>query len=728
MKKRLPALLLALLMLAAPLTGCSDSLPVPSEPDPKPDSEPPKQEEVPVEDEKALQEAAEALAAENGLSMLGEALELNEEVLDVMEVTDVQLYEDEAVVRYTQTYEGVEIYGSSVVVADGEESYSAGTIFDFSEIFDETFPDLAREAATVPEWMQDNEAVRFHPDTLKPLIYTTADGQAGLTRSFEATLFSQGKSVRVQMITSLDGSVMLEVIPLDQPDGFTETQVVSSIPGACSVSEQNGKYYAFNLEYNVYVADRILQPDEEVKDYANRYLQKGGMTFRSRHSTDLMYNSSNDDWTTGTRADALQVLTTYCDVAEWYRSRFGYFSLDGNNGLAVLALEDGTGSPASNYSSAMIVVQPAVADIPEILVHEFCHSVYMYTTGTKDSRNEAKALNEAISDTFAALYLCEQGDTSWHLAANTPYSKNIPASSVTMDDYAYNRYADAPKIDWELFDKRYWIDLGFYIIGEVTDGKVDVEIEGVDGESSTKAHENSFIISKILYNIWKDEFQRDSYSFGQVLFRTLRYLPSQPTFPQFRDAFLHAMGKIHDADTVTTANNKFDKAGVKSGGIANTQHMLALDILDNLPDNLNQITLYNISKKNYEYIRNMPWDNIYITDGNMAGTAWNAMCEWKESSYSFNFLANWGEDPEATPYLIYLTDFRQGGMNLPVTDKIKTGMTYAQIAAVADVSPLEVLQVGYGAILIPEEGCTITLFFDSANSYAVLYGAEIYYS
>ena len=54
-------------------------------------------------------------------------------------------------------------------------------------------------------------------------------------------------------------------------------------------------------------------------------------------------------------------------------------------------------------------------------------------------------------------------------------------------------------------------------------------------------------------------------------------------------------------------------------------------------------------------------------------------------------------------------------------------MTYAEIQAVESVSDLEAMQAGYGGSFYPEQGCCITLFFDSNSSDAVLTSAEIIY-
>ena len=96
------------------------------------------------------------------------------------------------------------------------------------------------------------------------------------------------------------------------------------------------------------------------------------------------------------------------------------------------------------------------------------------------------------------------------------------------------------------------------------------------GQSSEKCHENSFIVSHTLYGIWDKVYERNDDAFGRILFRSLRYVPSNPRFSEFRDAFLFTMSKSHPTDDVAYASTFFDVAGIKSAGSANIARMKAI--------------------------------------------------------------------------------------------------------------------------------------------------------
>ena len=715
--RKLLSLLLALLLLA----GCSD--PAPAAP-----SVPATQPEPPAEAE-TLPEAAEAAAAELGLSLIGDTLELDAAQLKSVVMTDIQFYEDEAVVRYTQTYEGVEIYGSSMVAIAGEDPYCAGTYYDFSEVFDEGFASLAEEAATVPDWMTDDAYITFHTDTLRPVIYTTADHEACLARCFEATLSHDGSSAKAELITSPDGSVLLEIVPLEQPLGFTATQVTSDIDGAAAVSLKDGKYYAYNEEYNVFVADQILENSDDTDRFRNRYTETAsGWRLVGRTDPDLIYSSASKDWSSGTSADALQILTTYCDVAQWYRDRFAYDSLDGKGGRAVLAVKETGNSLAMVDTASIIFVKPQVADIPEILVHEFAHAMFAHVTDSPAPQNETKALTEALSDTFGALYMAEHGDPSWHLAPSTEYSKDIPGNAPTMEDYAFDRYMYDPDPNAGPFDFRLRDELTYYFIENVTGGRISIELPGMHTSSSSKEHENAFIVSHVLYDIWNNVFQQDNEAFGRVLFRSLRYMPSQPNFAQFRDAFIHSLKKDLTEEYAAGASGCFANAGIHTAGSANFQRMTELDLDDyydlSYPGEIPFLDL--AAQEFYVLEEQVPWDHCYITDGNMEKTAWNLTGEWKESSYSFNFENENGRVDGTRPYMSFVTDFQQGGLYLHITDDVTTGMTYEEVSAYLPLTPLEVTQLDFAAMYNPEAGCDVLLFFLERGSDQILYRAEVY--
>ena len=92
----------------------------------------------------------DAKAETSGREIIREELGLSEIEAVSLEATDIRKYEDETVVRYTQSYQGVEIYGSSIIAAFGDEPYCAGTYYDLTEAFGDDFEKLVQQAEKTP--------------------------------------------------------------------------------------------------------------------------------------------------------------------------------------------------------------------------------------------------------------------------------------------------------------------------------------------------------------------------------------------------------------------------------------------------------------------------------------------------------------------------------------------------------------------------------------------------
>ena len=385
----------------------------------------------------------ETNAANAGRDIIREELGLSEAEVAALEATDIKLYDDETVIRYVQYYQDIEIYGSSMLAVSGGDPYCAGTYYDLSEAFGDVFEQLIKDAWTVPKWMTDlssnNIALIYDKSTLRPVIYIKKEGKAILAYSVEANFSVDDESIMLSLVVSQDGTSIYECNSLDNFDYFTDVYVKGN--DDITLSKEGEIYYAYNSEYNFYGIN-MIGSSKDMKKVAESYSKEDKSLHRRTVELDceLMFKRKSKDWSEGEAETILATMVQFYDVANWYDEHFGWVGLNGNNSPSAVIVTTQGGPLAANYSSAIVIMNTEVSKGPEILAHEFCHSVFYGMTNTPNPTNQAAALNEAVSDAFAALYL---GDGSWNLARNTSQPKNIPEEDATMQDYQFDYYIDA---------------------------------------------------------------------------------------------------------------------------------------------------------------------------------------------------------------------------------------------------------------------------------------------
>ena len=662
---------------------------------------------------------------------LQQYLGIDEDQLDDISVAQVQTYEDETIVRYMQTYRGVEIYGSSMVATSSDEEFLGGTYYDLSDAFGEDFDDQITVISQYPDWMTDSDVVTFHRDTYRPVIYITDDQQAHLAVCFQAQVTGSDVSERIEFVMSHDGTQVFLISAVHQVSGFSDTEVKTSF-GTMTISKDGDRYYAYNRENNVYVTDIIFGTDSEQRKIdAAPYLEveDGGRYPTPNFGKELIYSSPKDDWSTGKRDTALTLMKTFCNVNQWYGTQFGYWSLDGKGGVNILGVMEGSdGSPAINLAVTLIWAQPNAVSYPEIMTHEFFHSVFARTLGldiSNQGTNETAALNEALADTFGALYLLTSGESGsirdaedcWILARGLDGDeKDIPSKAYTMDDYLQDRYSDHEEYDTENPFSRdtflYSLDVILDFIG--TDNSIRLE-----NSSTAESHHNAFIISHMMYRIWGDVLDRDADALGQILFRTIRYLPTNADFQDFREAFLYAMRLSYPAEKVAAAQGCFSNAGIEQkeeGRITKIQKQTAGSDI---------VTLENMMTMPYKNLKNMVWDEFYVSSSFDTPDTWGVQCSAGECYFTIYYHGYAAEDGDALPSQVSGQDFRKTGRKMAICDVIRTGMTYEEIARVADVPEPVLTQAGWTTSFPMNYYYFVRLFFEGDTESEELYSAEI---
>lgn len=635
---------------------------------------------------------------EQASAYLQQNLGIEGDKLDEISVAQVQTYDDETIVRYVQTYRGVEIYGSSMVATSADEEFFGGTYYDLTDAFGEDFDALVEEASAIPEWMESTDSISVDTESVHPVIYITEAGQSIIARSFQLQILTQGSMEIMEFVTDLAGQTLYEYSSLTTLDGFN---TVSVDDDACAIVNKNNIYYAYNEEYNFYGINKVYKKSSQfnVEDYSE-------VRNKTRYlicNEDLVYSKKSSNWTSGDAKLILDAMTAYYNVADWYYKAFGYRGLNGSNGLsAIVVCKDMGRTVAANNSNILIMIQPNVLTEPEVLAHEYGHSVFNQLTGNnRPVQNETAALAEAISDTLGALYM---HDGNWHLAESFgDKSKNIPVENRTMDDYRYDN--DAQILGWYIDWYNNMLDAGS-------------ELFGVNRSSTDQQYENSYIVSNTLYKIWLEIFKKDYDTFGEVLFRSLRYLPSTADFSDFREAFLYAMRLSYPAEKVAAAQGCFSNAGIEQkeeGRIVTIQKQTA---------GSDEITLEDMMSLPYKDLKEMVWDEFHVSSSFDTPDTWGVQCSIGECYYTIYYYGYDFEDENAIPSQVSGQDFRKTGKKMAICDVIRTGMTYEEIAGAADVPEPYHSQVGWTTSFQMNYYC-VRLFFEGDAEPGELYSAEI---
>lgn len=442
-------------------------------------------------------------------------------------------------------------------------------------------------------------------------------------------------------------------------------------------------------------------------------------------SSDLIYSTKSDDWSDGDAALIACAMETFYDVATWYDNQFGYKGLDGHGGLgAVVICRVNTRSVAYNDSNILMVMEPDALLAPEIFVHEFGHSVFYNTIGaSRQLQDEAAALNEAICDVFAVLYL---GDGKWILAEQLgDDKKDIAGTSRTMKSYRYDPFIENE--DYTYSDVWYewviqrieWTADGIGATANyVTDSEYFSRINADSGSSTSEKHYNSYIVSHCLYQIWDKAFQKDNAAFGKVLYRSLHYLTWDPDFADFREAFLYAMRLSYSAEKVAAAQGCFSNAGIeqkKHSHIEQIQKQTA---------GSDEVTLEEIMSLPYKRVKNMVWDEFSVTNSFDTPDTWGVQCSIGECYYTIYYYGYDFEDEDALPSQVSGQDFRKTGKKMIICDVIRTGMTYEEITSAADVPEPYHTQVGWSTTF-QMNYYFVRLFFEGDAEPGELYSVEI---
>lgn len=572
-----------------------------------------------------------------------------------LEVDTLHEIDGQTIAHCTQNYLGLEILDSSIVAIGGEEPQVIGTYYDLSEAFGEDFDAAVQQASQVPDWMKDQVidgmTVTYHTDTLKPVIHLDEDKPV-IAIQFDVSL----GDLRYTMVMDPSGETCYQYTT--SMLGFTSTQTQDGT----WVAEQDGKYYAYDMQHNIYISN-ICVMDEDILD---KYYDGTGALVEDYLIRELTGGSS-DQFT-------LRLLDATADVMQWYEDQFDYRGVDGTGGEAMCIIIDKSklGSIAANtcekghvFLLAYNFIMESIADAPEIFAHEMGHAVLKNVVGLKNS-NQSGSLHEAISDVFACLY---DPDGDWEIGdgLHGVSSRNIAKYDRTMQDFRYD----------------------YQYLPNVLDGTVEYigdnnlltylrsKVVGTQSCSYGKYY-NAAIVSGVLHKIWQDVFNKDDALMGQILMDSLQYLPRSADFYQFRAAFMYACRKVTDSKTTQKVGMFFDKVRIYH----DSDHYKAVQEMDT-PD-----TLLEILDRTYGEICAMNWDS---RDHGNVYDYW--FCYFGKGDYSLHLTYIGTEEPDVNALpesldLFYINEKVPVG-SVQITKGLTFGMTYGEIAEKFAISPLE---------------------------------------
>ena len=622
---------------------------------------------------------------------------------DELSVSAVRTYEDETAVYYTQSYKGVEIYDSSMICVVGDENYCTGTYYDLTSAFGNEFDSLVAEASKIPEWMKNEDnRIQIQERSVRPVIYITENDEARICRCFTADVQVDGYQTVVEFVTGVNDKTVYSANEVNPNYYFSDAQITANNQ-TFNVSQDDGVYYAYNSEYNFYVFNKVFEDAEKLEP--SDYMKQSGRYWRVTKDKNLMYSTSNADWSRGTDYDMYCVMRSYYDVLQWYDSSFGYTGLDGSNGTSMLFLCGKIDGTAANSNGVAVVLSAAVANSPEVLAHEVGHSVFQYGLSRSGaSRNQTGALNEALSDVFACLYM---NDGKWKIGMNVEGGgRNIAGTKRSMDDYVYDRAYESDQ-----YDDDNPLD-SLVIIADFICGPIYADT------SNEHKYTNSFIISHTMYEIWDRVFERDSEAFGRIFYRSFRYMPQSPDFSDFRDAFLHAMSRQYNTDTVAWTSTFFDVAKVSTNKMVNIKKSTA-------PVERDMTPLSDMTDSTLELLSKMKWDRFWSI-GTVEETTYYYEAVLGDMVYVFGAYSE--EDPmQETPFFLEIHTSAENVEQYPITKDISTGMTGTQLEDVIGTLMIQSENSEWCDCytMIDVDGLEIRLLFRNRGEDIVVIGAQI---
>ncbi len=503
--------------------------------------------------------------------VLMEALSVSETDLTDLTLERTTKYDGADTAVYRQSYCGVAFYNYTISVTtllDGKETAVIGHFFtglDEQLGEKEDFQKAAEAAKEEPEWITEMLAKEENAKLVEIIPYIYIDEETPVLVHDYRILYEEGE---YDLILSADDETVYEMREPVAIDEFSDAEIFCKGDSLMAALE-NSRYYAYSSEYGFAVLNESsLDANNFINYLADNYVNADGKMKMPK--TDEIYSSPKQTWETETDYHAFQAMKAFGSVYDWYFEKFGQKGVD-NQGSPILLALDSTpsSSPAANAlkNGSVFVVSPSDItgtwsyEMPEIYAHEFMHGV-LKNRGIYSS-NETGALHESLGDLFAVLY---SQDRDWKIGVGSGHERNISEGTRTkgtettdcptnMKDYKHDSVRKTRRKieEYDILENLKFI---VEFIGDKT-YKTSNKVKNI----------NANILSQSMYRIWKNQFDGDFETFGQVLYSAVMMLPAEADFSSMRDCFLASMiNSGCDTALVASASASFDLAGIETDG------------------------------------------------------------------------------------------------------------------------------------------------------------------
>lgn len=469
--------------------------------------------------------------------------------------------------RFPQEYQGIPVYGRSVVVVTdntGNVMFVSGNLTGVDKLdtkptisFEEASKVLTDYITNMPDYRENTETA-ISPAGSSPLVIYRDGNAASLAYVIEASFQNQkGVNCGEFIVDANTGEVLHFAPTLYEVSGYTASDVNRS-NGFPIFQADDGNYYLWNVDENFYVFNlnglesqyslkdskgRILK-SEDNKPYTIDQWSKGEFVLSENEIFGDNDIERSKDYESGAR-----LLIHTMDISEFFKSlgfsndkRVYLYYRDGyDNGRNALGgfLTSDIGVISMGMTTGVGVV--------DVIAHELTHFVSRSIVGW-DGDNETSSINEAVSDIFG----------------------EIIESKVSNQE-----------IDWQMH---------IYRNIKMPDG--DCLSDYSQYYDSIDSHAASTIISHAAYLMWKGIDGSDTFEaltteeLAKLLYATLYTLPTDCTFSQFRTLTQHTARTMNFTEKqLRCISNAFFQVGIPETELS-VAKTVSLEVLyvDGTPD------------------------------------------------------------------------------------------------------------------------------------------------
>ena len=425
--------------------------------------------------------------------------------------------------RFEQVYQGVPVYGRSVVVSTNESGYTSALKSSFvSDICINTTPVLeADEAAQILveygyEVVQTDKAYIYMDDSVPKLAWNiyakTSDGM-------ECNI----------LIDAVNGQILLEnlsayeIFDIGTTTGTGMSELSTSETFSVTYFKvlENTHFKLVDLNRNIWVYDF-----EDSED--------------STLDAEKLVSKSVNVW----NADEVSAMANVNKAYDYYYNNFGRKGLDNDNSKISVIIHDETNVANSYYSSSNDLLNfghggsyiHSGAAALDTVGHEFTHGVVRYTTSLSAYYRDAPgAINEGYADIFGYFIEGDDDDEWLHREDNTNNARALRNMSNPSE------FGQPSAIDDEFYHD--------FTINQDDNGGV---------------HRNNTIVSHACYLMWSNGIT-DKTRLAKLWYHSLlKGYDSSSEFYSVRENVLAAAKDMRmSGDEIQIIKNAFDEVGIE---------------------------------------------------------------------------------------------------------------------------------------------------------------------